>query len=387
MEEEYEPTLWERIEPTVYGLSTLVMYVGLAVAGLATLYLLINLFGGGVAAYPSQTHDQKLHILSLIATAGKALQIGLVAAAIGAGIAYRTEEATGYALLGGAAALGLGIPYATRSFADAQTENPAGLAILAVFVAASYAPAAVGAILVIRDIILRGISAMGDKSVDKTKMTYGTGAEADRLPTRTSILAKCWEGGFCRDFIRPHCPIFLSRKTCWKEKRGCYCEEEIVSAAAAKVQGVVLEMAPDPKYNFANAATPSGVGQIGVSASASANMYRKPVLSLAQKKERCRNCVIYNEHEKEKYRILLPVIGLGGIALCVMFAVPMRKAVDAALSMTQTIINKTAFQVGGAPQIVHPGETVEWIFVVVFGIMLISKLLQVLEWACFKAKI
>lgn len=381
MEEEYEPNLWERIEPTLYGLSLLLMNCGLVVSGLATLYLLYGLLGGGIGAFPSQTHDEHVRVLGLIAFAGKAMQAGLIAVGLGAGFAFRTDEATGYSLLGGAAALGIGVPYAVHTFAGTQVDNAAGSAALAVFVSSVYVPAAVGAILIVRDIVLRTISAVGDKSVDKQKMTYGTGAEAERLPVRTSLLAKCWEGGFCRDFIRPHCPIFIGRKTCWKERRGCYCEEDIVSAAAAKVTGVVLDMAPDPKYNFANAALPLH------QASAGASVYKKPILSASQKRERCRNCVIFNQHEQEKYKILLPVTFIGGFAICAILSTPMRMAVDTTLSMTQTIINKASFSVGGVPQIVHPPETVEWIFVGAFAIMVVSKLLQALEWACFKAKI
>ena len=92
----------------------------------------------------------------------------------------------------------------------------------------------------------------------------------------------------------PHCPIFLSRKACWREKRGCYCEEDIVAAAASKINGVVLDMAPDPKQNYAN--TARQVGTTGME-----NAYRKPALSHAQKVQRCKYCVIFNEHEREKY--------------------------------------------------------------------------------------
>ena len=380
MQEEYEPTVWERIEPTLYGISLLVMNVGLVVAGLALAYLVYGLLSGSLAGYDALSHADRARILGNIALAGNVLKIGLIAAALGAGFGFRNEDSTGYALLGGAVVIGLGIPYAVRTFAGAQTNNAAASAAIASLVNAVYVPAIVGALLVVRDVIVRIVSAVRDKPVKQEEMTYGSGAQQEKLPVRTSLLAKCWEGGFCREFIRPHCPIFLQRKACWKERRGCYCEEDIVSNAAAKVQGIVLDMAPDPKYNFANTALPIGQTTAGAT-------FRKPELSAAQKRERCRNCVIYNEHQSEKYKILLPAVVLGGLALCVIFAPLMRAAVGGSLTMVQSIFNRASFSVGGATQAVHPGATVEWVFVGAFTVMILSKLLQLVEWACFKAKI
>jgi hypothetical protein len=390
VEEQYEPSPWDRIEPTLYGLAMLIMNVGLVAAGLAAAYLLYGLLGGGLGEFNSLARPDRLRVLGNITLASSVLKWGLAAAAIGGGYAFRNEESTGYILAGGGAAIGLGIPYAVRTFAGAQNTSFGSTMSLAGFVAAMYIPAAVGALLIVVDVIRRGVGTVKERPISLDALTYGGTAQEERRPVRTSLLAKCWEGGYCRDFIRPHCPIFLSRKACWREKRGCYCEEDIVSAAAAKVQGVVLDMAPDPKYNFANASAIGGgsVGAIG--GGHVADTFRKPELSAAQKRERCRNCVIYNSHQQEKYKLLVPAVLLGGIALCVLFAPLMRGAVNASLTMAQTIVNKASFTVGtptAASPLVHPGETVEWIFVGAFTIMIVSKLLQMLEWACFKVKI
>jgi hypothetical protein len=200
---------------------------------------------------------------------------------------------------------------------------------------------------------------------------------------RMSLLAKCWEGPYCRDFIRPHCPIFIARKACWREKRGCYCEEDIVSAAASKINGVILDMAPDPKYNFANVAR-----QVGTSAAD--NPYRKPELSMAQKIQRCKYCVIYNEHEREKYTLLVPVVMVGSVLLCLLFTNVIRGGIGSVLTFTQGIVDRFSFGQGSSgtvAQLAHPNEAVEWAFVIAIAIIIVSKLLQVLEWACFKAKI
>ena len=385
-EEYYEPTLWQKIEPVLFPIAMLVMNVGLALAGLAALYLLYGVLGGGLAVYDSLPAADKHRQMANLVLGTKALQIGLGAGALGAAIAFVTEETTGYALLGGAALIGLGIPYGCKLTAAGQVASDGITAALGGFVNAAYVPAALGAILIAVDVIRRFKSALEGrtKPLEQEMFTYGAEASAGTRPPRTSLMGKCWEGEFCRDFIRPHCPIFIARKACWREKRGCYCEEDIVASAAQKVQGIQLSMAPDSRYNFANSPQPLGEPAAGT--------FRRVELSMAQKKERCRNCVIYNGHEQEKYNLLLPVVIVGGIAACVIFSNLLRASVGSILTFAQSFLDRFSFGTSSGPTVAptalaHPSETVEWIFVGAFTIMIVSKLLQGLEWMCFRAKI
>jgi hypothetical protein len=304
-------------------------------------------------------------------------------------------------------------------------------------------PAGIGAVLIARDVVLRFISALQPKHVESDNLTYGNEAKAEAKPIRTSLFAKCWEGPYCREFVRVHCPIFIKRAACWREKSGCYCEEEIVSQAASKVQGVHLEMvpsgasAPTPPPPSSPAATPpvvtptrpvglssvgsppinrglghdplspppsagrggsvglSGVGSSGVvhiqigneQPAAVVTGNRKVELNAAQKRERCRNCVIYNEHQREKYKILLPLTFIGGIALCALFSTPARGLIGTGMIGLETLLARITFNSGPAPKIAQPSDGAVWTLIGALSLMFLSKLLQVLEWACFKVKI
>lgn len=306
-QEIYVPSAWERTVTAATTLATYLMNIGFGVAFLGAAYLLIGILGGGLNAFDTQTHADRVRILSNINLGAGALTYGLIAAAAGAGIAFFTVDTMGYALFGGAVVIGVLIPYVCRLTGAGQSNSFATGVALASFVHAALAPGVVGGFLIARDIVKRLAASIREKHLNHKEMAYGGDAQAAPKPVRTSILGKCWEGPYCRDFIRPHCPIFLSRKACWREKRGCYCEEDIVAAAAAKINGVVLDMAPDPKQNYANVAR-----QVGTTGTE--NAYRKPALSHAQKVQRCKYCVIFNEHEREKYQLLVPVVIIGTIS-------------------------------------------------------------------------
>ncbi|GMV37393.1 MAG: hypothetical protein AMXMBFR61_19010 [Fimbriimonadales bacterium] len=129
----------------------------------------------------------------------------------------------------------------------------------------------------------------GTVGVRKDQMQYGK--EVKEEPEVVNrFMGKCWQLPYCRKFIRVKCPIYLSRRCCWRERVGCMCEEKVISQA---LEGTVI-IPKDPV------------------AAAQYIPYNKK-LTPAEKAERCRNCVIYNEHQRHKYRLLVPLVLLGTI--------------------------------------------------------------------------
>ncbi|HVK07103.1 MAG TPA: hypothetical protein VM490_26780 [Armatimonadaceae bacterium] len=370
--------------PSIYGIAIVVMNVAFIVAGLAAAYLIYGLVVGGLGDFGQVANaDEKRRILSNIAAASKGLTWGLAVGALAAAVVFLGEETIGYVILGIAAAIGLGIPFGFTSFGGESMAPERSIALRQVFnafVSAAYIPAGIGGLLIVRDILLRLVRGVQKKPVEKEKMNFGQNAQKESRPVRLSLLGKCWEGPYCREFIRVHCPIYHKRAACWKQRRGCYCDEDIVSTAAAKVQGVQLDMAPDQRYNFANAAQPGSAGQ----------PVRKIVLSPAQKRERCRNCIIYNQHQTEKYQLLMPAFLIGSVVLCLAFNGLMRHYLGAGLDAIETLMGRISFLPGdpaGKVAIGRPSGTVEWVLVGAITVMVVSKVLQTLEWAIYKLKI
>ncbi|MDX1934485.1 MAG: hypothetical protein SFU56_17940 [Capsulimonadales bacterium] len=404
-------TLWSVLGPTVYNVVALVMNLSFAAAGLAAIYILFGMFSGNLAGVDTLPQADQTRVLGVLGTASQILLWGLMIGSLCVALVLWGEETIGYIMLAGAVGLAFGIPFVFATFGN-QSQSGRGLvAALMGFRNAAYVPGVVGLALVIWDIIRRFTSAFRDKQMNPESFTYGNDASAERKPMRTSLFGRCWEGPYCRDSIRPHCPIFQAKKACWKERRGCYCEEDIVTQAAQKVQGIVLGMAPDPQRNYANSPTPgaaptpmtfSGIG--GSTAGRGPEMTvggrgivgidqefsrRRIELTMAEKVERCRNCIIYNEHQAEKYRILLPIVIIGGIALCFFLSGWMKDLISGGFTMADALVSRISFKAGGqnTPTFGKPNDIVSWGIVVAVSLMIVSKMLQTLEWACFKAKI
>lgn len=376
------------------------MTFGFIVAGLASLYLLLGIFGGGFA---QATAADYARFKGVITVAEQALVLGLGVATVGLIISQWGEETTGYILVVVAAALGFALPFLFTSLGGVISGTAMKRSFSA-FQTAAYLPGFLGALLIVWDVVRRFATAFQNRAVNPDEMEYGTDARKEHKRVRLSLLAKCWEGPYCRESIRPHCPIYVKRAACWKEKKGCYCEEEIVIAAASKVQGVMLEMAPASGFTFSNASTPTTTGaglqgmggsspvgfsgSVGGQAASPAPVTPSRVeLTPAEKRERCRNCVVYNEHEQEKYRLLLPVVIIGSLLLVLMFAVPLRGSVDTVFKSVDALAARLAFTGGPRPSLTNPPDLVAWGLVAAVGLMFVSKTLQFLEWACFKAKI
>lgn len=381
MEPDDEPTLWDRISPTFYSIVSLAMALSFAAAGLAAAYLLWGLLSGQLAGVEALAKADRERVVGVVALASRVLTTGFAIGTLCLAFVTWGEETIGYLILAGAAAVGIGIPYAHSALGG----NPGGLAVssaLAAFVGAAVVPGAIGALLAGFDVVRRFMGAAKERPVEKATMAFGAAAEAEHRPIRLSLMAKCWEGPYCREMIRPHCPIFIARKVCWREKRGCMCEEDIVSEAVAKSSGAgLLSMAPSPMFNYANPATPASRFSQTVAP-------KRIELTMAQKKERCRNCIIYNEHEREKYKLLLPVVILGGIALVAAFSPLLLALIGWSFDVLERAVATVSLQGGqSAFQLGRPNETISWALVGAIGLMVIAKLVQALEWACFEAKI
>ncbi len=414
------PTLISLIGGPLHGLLTIASNVAFAAGAAGALWLFASLIFGQYGDIGSAPEAAQAAAMSNISLARMLLTWGLGVGSILAAIIYFGEEVLGYLLLGGALLIGFGIPSGFQQFGGEgfiATKSAALARVYGGFFSSVQIPAVIGGLLIAYDVVLRLVRTARQRPVVRVeKMTYGSGAKQENTarPPRTSPLGKCWEGPFCRDFIRPHCPIFLKRQACWQQKRGCYCEEDIVSQAAAKVTGQALPMAggtsrfanmsgsaktntdgtPDPDMSGFQAigaapGIPMGMGGMNPTAPVlSQGGSRKFELTTGQKRERCRNCVIYNEHQREKYQLLLPVVMIATVVLCGFVAVQFQSNATNVVNLVEGLINRFSFLPGShAIEVGNASSSVAWVFIGATAIMILSKTLQFLEWCVFKIKI
>lgn len=357
--------------PAVAAVVFIAVRVALVLAFLAAGYLLLGLLSGQLAQFRALPRPERVRVLANVDLARTVLIASLAVGSLTAAYLWFYEEATGYVMGLAGLLFYLGFPYGFAFFVDPDlfAGNYAARRALMAFPDAARPLLLFGGLLVLRDIGIRLIDGVRNKPVARDRMAYGKNAVEEKRPLRIAVLGKCWEGPYCREFIRTHCPIFHARKACWRVKKGCYCEEDIVTNAASKISGVQLEMAPDPRYNFANAPSPG-----------------RAQLTNGQKRERCRHCIIYNEHQRQKYQLLMPIVAVGVLVLAAVFSPVLREGLNFGLAQIESVMVRFSFT-PGATKLGRPTDTVAWVLIAAFTVMALSKALQILEWAVFKIKI
>jgi hypothetical protein len=363
-----------------YGLALVILRIALLVGALTLAYLLWGLFSPQIAHFNGLPRADRSRVMENIALARQALAWSCLIAAVTAAVAFFRDEVCGYVLALSGAALHVGIPFLITFFADATnfSQNKAQSALLTAISSAGFVPLLLGGGLIALDVTRRLLDLARNRPLSRDLLRYGSEASAEGAarPLRLALLGKCWEGQYCREFVRVHCPIFHKRKACWRVKKGCYCEDDIVSTAALRMSGTQLRMAPDPRYNFANAPTPPAG--------------RKAELTPAQKRERCRHCVIYLDHQRQKYALLMPVLIVGVCAAAIVFSPLVRDLLRVGLSGVETVMARFSWGDAGSGisfRLGRPSPTVEWLLIGALALMALSKALEALEWALFKLKI
>ena len=182
----------------------------------------------------------------------------------------------------------------------------------------------VGLLAIVVDVLNRArLRSKEGAKADSIK--YGKGLKEEK-DIRNVFMGKCWQLPYCRKFVRERCPIYHARRTCWKERVGCMCEESVIRHA---MEGRVI-----PSDTVA----------------ASKYIPQNTKLTSDQKAERCRQCVIYNEHQKHKYKLAMPLAIAGTGAIYVLFHEPMAQGVKGAMSGIDKVMHQAMLTNNGSTE-------------------------------------
>ena len=229
--------------------------------------------------------------------------MSLLAVSIGVGWLMWGEEVAGPILV----IIGLALLFAPAyvGFAVPANDIDKVKAVIDALSASGGSPVLIGLIMVVGDLAGR-MRVRIQQGAKAEFMKYGQGVREER-DTKNVFLGKCWQLPYCRKFVRERCPIYHSRRTCWKERVGCMCEESVIRNAMSDVK-------------------------ISKDAIKAATMIpRNLTLTPQQKKQRCNSCIIYNEHQKHKYKLSVPVVSGGVILLAVAFSDGATRAIQGGL--------------------------------------------------------
>lgn len=345
------------------GLAKFAFYVGCIAAGIGLIVLMYTLLGGGEA--PAAQINQNAEMF------GKALLFGGILGALAAAYLFYGEETAGILILIVGGALSLAHIWAPMIAGSGQGVEKMG-PVVAAIATGGYAPAIIGLVAVFLEMSgrMRQRMQQGAKA-DQLKFGKGVKEERDR---RNQFLGKCWQLPYCRKFVRERCPIYHARRTCWKERVGCMCEESVIRNA---MEGKLIpsDLVAASKYiPYNNKLTPN------------------------QKAERCKQCIIYNEHQKHKYQLFIPIALMAVLAGAVLLWGPLGDMIKTALLQANNIINKITFTEPGKESVQEKltdesvtgvGGVIPYhqIIVVVLAFVAAAYAIKLVEYLIFKLKL
>ncbi len=344
--------LSESFQEFLSSLSSVVFYVGL-LATVSSVGLLIftymRLSGPDAAA-------QSANALKNIELFQKILLAGSAATAVGALLRFWGEELLGAVLAGSGAAMYFAPLFLPSVLGESKTD--ASAAALTTIQSGGILLGIIGMGALTIDVVTR-VTGRVKKGAKSDQIKYGKGMKEEA--TRQNVfLGKCWQLPFCRKFVREQCPIYHAKTTCWKELVGCMCEESVITTAMSG-------------KTFSKESLMNGTA-----------IPRNNKLTVPQKKERCRSCVIYNEHLRHQYKISLPAAVISILALYAIFhgqlagiIINLCKAINAAVR---------GATLGATGNFVPPTYFVEALLFM-FVILVISYVVKMIEFAIFKLKI
>jgi hypothetical protein len=330
------------------------LLIGGSICGLLSVVLLIYfcfLISGDASKGAAAVHN--------IEIARNVVLVSVIGVAVGSGYMFWGEDlAPGIGLLLGIV-LGCAPLYVPALLNNSSTTNDTiGSALGAVQTGGlvlgllSFLNLAVTIGIRVKDRVKIGVKA------DQLKYGKGIKEEADK---QNVFMGNCWQLPYCRKFVRERCPIFHAKTTCWKERVGCMCEEEVIRNA--------LDNKPIPKDALL----------------AAKSIPRNFRITEAQKVERCKNCVIYNEHQRHKYKLALPLVILAFCAIYGSLHGPLVYMTTEFIGKINDVVHQASLTGSGKPPEI-PIYFIEGLLFV-FMLVALTYVLKLLEFCVFKLKI
>lgn len=368
MRKHRRPNRSSKLISALYDLTGLGLIVGAVVMLLSAGYVVYGLQSGGIAKLATMPAADRARVLVNVAFTCRMFATASLVVVISLVIRYFVEETLGYLLSLAGALLYFIPPYALSGFGKS---NHAAIGIALVSQNTGLVMLAPGLMLVLRDLLMRLVRILTRPRL-ASGLVWGKEDRNDLSVIRKSY-GHCWDLPHCREFIRKICPAYTSGHSCWRGKQGCYCDEKTIMRAM-EMRGGGLEMAKNAQFSH------------GFSGG-------RKSLSPAQKRERCRNCAIYSEHQRQKYKLVSPLVFPAVFFAVWLISPNVESLIQTVVQFTDRLMKLASF----APQAsMGPSAwtyyasgtgTIQWLFIVWLSIMAIGYMLQLMEYFIFKVQI
>lgn len=350
------------------SISLLGLKLGIPVLIVSGLYLLWIVFGPRLAQIDKLPAADSSFLINSLAWSCKGLVIASTAVIISVMMRLFWDEIVGQTLSVVGVLLYFGTPEALARFVHIRNARSAeiALSIVDTFCIVGALCLIPGLVLVVRDCILRIWRGISVRRVLESRWGDEREREKQKKP---KFYGKCWDMAYCRSFVKQVCPAFKAKKPCWRIKVGCYCDEHTI----------LMAMAGQGEDNESYRGILHSLGLDGQS--------KRPKISAKAKRIRCRRCGIYAEHQRQKYRLLSPMVFPAVIFVLVLFYGQIAKYVGTALEKTDQFISFLSYKSVASSTMASDGHVLTSIAVVWLAIILISYTLRTLEFLIFDLQV
>jgi len=343
--------------------------IGVGIAAVAFVFLLVVVLGGHVGAAAKSGGQKWAYLTQSVELATQTFVIAAIVAVASLVVRFPRTESLGQVLSLVGAGLYFGVPVLFGWTVEAK--GLSGNAVFASIVRAIRSAGGIallpGLTLVLRDAILRIWTGMSVKRVLERR--WGDEDEQRKKKRKPKVLASCWDMFFCRDFVRKVCPAWEARKSCWRIKTGCYCDERTILKAMTAggkdntyAQGIIQSLELDKPADSR--------------------------LTSKLKRDRCRRCLIYSEHQRQKYRLLSPMAFPAVLLLLYAFYGGISSAVWSVLEKADRFMSFLTYRPEGAAYAFsNDARILTTLAIVWLTIIVISYILRALEYLVFELQV
>ena len=359
-----------RVIGAVEQITGLGLRVGAAAAIAAAAYLLYTAFGSSMrevakmSAADREQFTQGIQLLMTILTAGSAVVVGSLV------IRLFGEEALGQVLSLLGAILYFGTPalFGLAVSGGQVAGNELFASVVNEFRVVGAIALLPGLVLVLRDAILRIWTGASVRRVIERR--WGDEEERRKKHRKPRFYGSCWDMPFCREFVRRMCPAWEAKKPCWRMKVGCYCDERTILAAMTS-------------YGTDNEHVRGIMHSLGL------DQPRDSLLNARQKRARCRRCGIYTEHQRQKYRLVSPLVFPAVGLVLYAFYGQISSWLWVALERTDTFLRVLTLQTEASVNysFADQGEALTTLAMVWVAIIAVSYALRVVEYLIFEMQV
>jgi len=298
---------------------------------------------------------------------------------------YRTES-VGYLAMGAGAACWFGMPLLIARYAPtnaAEELQAVAQTLMASFHASGVAMFVIGLLRVIIGRIVMMTYQPRAARVTRIPGVLGPDVPANlpEVAGRHSLMRKCWELHFCRGSVRTTCPRYAEGASCWRKRSGCYCDHDLASRLMSSVGGnasIKMQVAEELETQQRRAQE------------LQRRLPRQQQRSRQAARKLCRECPIYLEHQKFKYRTLSWL----AYPVTVLVVALSANSIRAAYQWSDEHVAQFVSQYSIIPHQLtdRPLEIMTWFSgpnfaIAIVGVILLAVILQLTEMAVFHLKL